>query len=129
MATPNSIRAHSQLTSFSHPFLLIHLRMRFIALVAAALSSLAVVCAADANAALLVARRCPAACAINCPDDFRPHTPGTRLSTRIPATPQKGHNPPPHTPFEPSTIQYLVTDREHRSNGGDSVPEARLNHQ
>ncbi|KAJ7203095.1 hypothetical protein GGX14DRAFT_570354 [Mycena pura] len=42
--------------------------MRFTALVAAALSSLAVVCAADANAALLVARGCPAACAINCPD-------------------------------------------------------------
>ncbi|KAJ7815547.1 hypothetical protein B0H13DRAFT_2381019 [Mycena leptocephala] len=42
--------------------------MRFIALVAAAISSFAVVCAADANAALLVARRCPAACAINCPD-------------------------------------------------------------
>ncbi|KAJ7803997.1 hypothetical protein B0H13DRAFT_635986 [Mycena leptocephala] len=32
------------------------------------LGSFAVVCAADANAALLVARRCPAACAINCPD-------------------------------------------------------------
>jgi hypothetical protein len=42
--------------------------MRFTALVALALSSLAVVHAANADAALLVARRCPAACAINCPD-------------------------------------------------------------
>jgi hypothetical protein len=61
--------AHPHLTSSSRTrSYCIHLTMRFIALVAAALSSFAVVCAADANAALLVARRCPAACAINCPD-------------------------------------------------------------
>ncbi|KAJ7849880.1 hypothetical protein B0H13DRAFT_1905989 [Mycena leptocephala] len=37
--------------------------------------------------------------------DFRvrPHTPGTRLSTRIPVTPQKGHNPPPHGTNESET--------------------------
>jgi hypothetical protein len=107
----------------------------------------------------------------------QPHTPGTRLSTRIPTTPQvwpdpfvlENAYPPsaerqkspsprkhiislgvchassyhvsvhsgdggvgetglpatyqhPRTLFEPSTIQYLVTDREHRPTAADPVP-------